>query len=626
MSDAPILPDDEPASTPSRRTMPGRTTPHGERLRAGDVLLGRYTVLSEPGEGGMGVVYKCLDSVGGIEVAIKCLPPELSRNEAEMEGIRENYGLVAKLHHSAISGLRNLEKDPDFGEYYLVMDLAEGEDLSALLRRRHGAPMSLAEALAILRPLAAALDYAHGEKILHRDVKPGNVKVLPAAGPGGAPRVQLLDFGLAAEVRSSLSRVSRKGYLGSSGTPAYMAPEQWEARPQGPATDQYALAVVAYQMLAGVRPFDAGDPDVLRRAVLSREPESLTGAPRAAANALSGVLRKALSKSPENRFASCSDFCQALSKAGKPDFIADVSGRRMAAKRESGAPISGDGRSGFRWIWGLAGGLVGMLVCVPLLVDAFSDAELANQGRADMVQRFERLSDELERLRKADGETVGRESGFRERIAELESSLDDQTSRFVRATNALDEAQSALKKSRERIASLESECARLERVGLEKDDALQADKEENERLGQTIQELQVECDRLKERIRNLLLAGSSSGGARSVSQKENPPSATTHVIKGTMTPGVKGRVAAVNREFNFLMVELSDEAVAEIMSNGEFNPVDLMVHRKTADGGDMIVTRVRLAGPPPDAERMTVGECLYGWEQVPPEVGDVLVY
>ncbi len=171
MSDAPILPDEDSSILPSERTLRGRTTPRGERLRAGDVLLGRYTVLSELGEGGMGIVYKCLDSVGGIEVALKCLPPELSRNEAEMEGIRENYAIVAKLHHSAISGLRQLEKDPDFGEYYLVMDLAEGEDLSQILRLRGGMPMTGAEALAILRQLASALDYAHGEKVLHRDLR-----------------------------------------------------------------------------------------------------------------------------------------------------------------------------------------------------------------------------------------------------------------------------------------------------------------------------------------------------------------------------------------------------------------------------------------------------------------------
>ena len=328
MNDAPILPDDDPPSMPSMDTLRGRTTPRGQRLRDGDVLLGRYTVLSELGEGGMGVVYKCLDSVGGIEVALKCLPPELSRNEAEMEGIRENYALVAKLHHSAISGLRNLERDPDFGEYYLVMDLAEGEDLSQVLRRRHGAPMPLPEALAILRPLASALDYAHGEKVLHRDVKPGNVKVLPAAEPGGAPRVQLLDFGLAAEVRSSLSRVSRKGYLGSSGTPAYMAPEQWEARPQGPATDQYALAVLAYQMLAGARPFDADDPDLLRRAVLSRDPDPIPGLPRRA----NAALLRALSKDPAARFPTCTAFVEEVGRALRASRY-DIPGEARSPRR-----------------------------------------------------------------------------------------------------------------------------------------------------------------------------------------------------------------------------------------------------------------------------------------------------
>ena len=295
-------------SLDSQRTMRGDAPASARRLRAGDVLLNRYTVLSELGEGGMGVVYKCLDQVGGIEVAVKCLPPELSRNEGEMEGIRENYGIVAKLHHSAISGLRNLEKDPATGEYYLVMDLAEGEDLSAILRRRRGAPMPLEEALEILRPLAAALDYAHGERVLHRDVKPANVKVRPAAEPGGAPRVQLLDFGLAAEVRSSMSRVSVRGHGGTSGTPAYMAPEQWEARRPDFRTDQYALAVVAYQMLAGFLPFDSEDTDLLRRAVFSRAPDPVEGLSPAA----NAALLRALSKDPKERFPTCAAFVSAL--------------------------------------------------------------------------------------------------------------------------------------------------------------------------------------------------------------------------------------------------------------------------------------------------------------------------
>ena len=305
-------------SLESQRTMRGNAPVPALRLRVGDVLLGRYTVLSELGEGGMGVVYKCLDSVGGIEVAVKCLPPELSRNEGEMEGIRENYGIVAKLHHSAISGLRQLERDPVSGEYYLVMDLAEGEDLSAILRRRRGAPMPLEEALAILRPLASALDYAHGEKVLHRDVKPANVKVRPAAEPGEAPRVQLLDFGLAAEIRSSMSRVSVRGHGGTSGTPAYMAPEQWEARRPDFRTDQYALAVVAYQMLAGFLPFDSEDTDLLRRAVLSRAPDPVEGLSPAA----NAALLRALAKDPKERFPSCTAFVAALA-SGK-----DMSGMR----------------------------------------------------------------------------------------------------------------------------------------------------------------------------------------------------------------------------------------------------------------------------------------------------------
>ena len=338
---ASILPEAlDYASIGSMKTMRGRMTPRGERLRPGDVLLGRYTVVSELGEGGMGIVYKCLDSVGGIEVAVKVLPPELSRNESEMEGIRENYGIVARLHHSAISGLRQLEKDKEFGEYYLVMDLAEGDDLSAVLRRRKGEPMPHAEALAILRPVASALDYAHAEKVLHRDVKPGNVKVAGWAQWGGGLRtaandqttqrsndpttkrpndqttlrVQLLDFGLAAEVRSSMSRVSMRGHAGTSGTPAYMAPEQWEAMRQSAATDQYALAVMAYQMLAGYLPFDADDTDLLRRAVLSRAPRPVKSLPRGA----NAALMRALAKEPAARFPSCGAFVDALENAFKP--------------------------------------------------------------------------------------------------------------------------------------------------------------------------------------------------------------------------------------------------------------------------------------------------------------------
>lgn len=141
----------------------GRTN-GARRWKAGEVILGRYVVERELGQGGMGVVYGCLDKVGGVRVAVKCLPPELGHNSVEMEEVRENFQLVYGLGHPNIAGVRQLEKDAN-GEYYLVMDVAEGENLRVWLRRKWKAGgVSLAEAVGVLRQVASALDYAHGRR------------------------------------------------------------------------------------------------------------------------------------------------------------------------------------------------------------------------------------------------------------------------------------------------------------------------------------------------------------------------------------------------------------------------------------------------------------------------------
>lgn len=100
----------------------------------GDVIARRYVVERMLGEGGMGIVYQCLDKVGGVSVAVKCLPPDVSRNADEMEDIRANYRLVADLHHQNIAGVRTLELDESTGDYYLVMDLARGTSLKRWMR------------------------------------------------------------------------------------------------------------------------------------------------------------------------------------------------------------------------------------------------------------------------------------------------------------------------------------------------------------------------------------------------------------------------------------------------------------------------------------------------------------
>ncbi|MBQ9771033.1 MAG: protein kinase [Lentisphaeria bacterium] len=282
-------------------TIPSGITPrHTGRFSIGDLIIERYKVLSELGQGGMGVVYRCFDEVSGIEIALKALPPELSHNSLEMEDIKENFQLVSKLIHQNIAITKNLERDERSGDYYLIMECCEEENLRHLIRQKRG-PMKLDDVIPIIRQVADALDYAHDENVLHRDIKPGNIMI------NSRGKIKVLDFGLAAQIHTSMSRVSN-AYHGTSGTGPYMAPEQWRGRAQGASADQYALAVMTYEMLAGHLPFENPDPAVLREAVLNESPEKIPGLP---AQTMSAIIR-AMNKEPSARFERCIDFVNAL--------------------------------------------------------------------------------------------------------------------------------------------------------------------------------------------------------------------------------------------------------------------------------------------------------------------------
>ena len=143
-------------------TMPGKRDrkPDG-RFSVGDLIMNRYKVLAELGQGGMGVVYKCFDETAGIEIALKALPPELSHNTLEMEDIKDNFQLVHNLHHPNIASSNNLERDNSNGNYYLIMECCEGEDLRRWLKRkRKECELKLEEVLPIIEQVASALDYA----------------------------------------------------------------------------------------------------------------------------------------------------------------------------------------------------------------------------------------------------------------------------------------------------------------------------------------------------------------------------------------------------------------------------------------------------------------------------------
>lgn len=307
--------------------------------------IDKYELVRELGEGGFGAVYLARDTVAGIDVAIKGLPPEVKHNESELESIRANFALVSRLRHPNIVGLRDLHRAERVSyaskeveeklrvferDTMVVMDYAPGATLAKWRRQFPDAKVPLDKAIEIARQIASALDAAHAQKVLHRDVKPENVMV--ETREDGSFVARILDFGLAAEIRSSMGRVSRK-ILDTSGTRPYMAPEQWLGEEQNAATDQYALAVLFYELVTGKTPFssvfDCGDTAVMRLAVTTDAPKIPASLPKNMRKALA----VALSKKPEERFASCGDF------------VAALEGRKAKVPRGGAEPRSGGGRA-----------------------------------------------------------------------------------------------------------------------------------------------------------------------------------------------------------------------------------------------------------------------------------------
>ncbi len=294
-----------------------RLPPQRFRRSAPIGRLDRYVLLRQLGAGGFGAVYLARDSEADIEVALKLIPAVVASNPDELEAIRDNFRLVAKLRHPNIANVLHLHTveyvdtvvqattGVGAGDRLVVMDYVQGITLVSWRRQFPDGVAPFDQALAVAAQIAEGLDYAHSRQIIHRDIKPANV-MINAAG-----EVRILDFGLAAQVRASLTQASclREDVCG---TPAYMPPEQWAGRQQGPASDQYCLAVLIYEMLAGSVPFASAfatnDHQVMYAAVKNEPPETLAKLDRK----VNAVLLRGLAKQPEDRFPTCTDLVAAL--------------------------------------------------------------------------------------------------------------------------------------------------------------------------------------------------------------------------------------------------------------------------------------------------------------------------
>src|SRR5256886_3442969 len=220
-----------------------------ERVRAS--LAGRYTVERELGRGGMATVYLARDLKHDRPVALKVLRPELAAVLGGERFLRE-IRLTAQLQHPHILTL--IDSGEEDGFLYYVMPYVEGESLRQRLEREGQLPLD--EALRIARAIASALDFAHARGVIHRDIKPENIMLHQ-----GEPMVA--DFGIALAVSSAgRDRLTETGL--SLGTPAYMSPEQASAEPRlDGRSDQYSLASVLYEMLAGEPPYTGPAPHAI---------------------------------------------------------------------------------------------------------------------------------------------------------------------------------------------------------------------------------------------------------------------------------------------------------------------------------------------------------------------------
>ena len=277
--------------------------------------LGKYELRGLLGRGAMGTVHDGWDPINARRVAIKTIPlPSVRDRETEalLARFRREAQAAGRLNH------QNIVSVFDYGETgelaYIVMEFVDGRPLSAVLE--DGKPLALAETIGLMEDLLSGLQYSHEHGVVHRDVKPANV-MLTRDG-----RAKIADFGIARIESSTITQVGEV-----LGTAAYMSPEQFLGEPVDARTDLYSAGVLFYKLLTGERPFE-GSMTAIMQQVLTSEPPAPSRISAAVPAALDAVVRRAMAKRPNDRFASAGAFARAIADARAR---ADADGTVLAA-------------------------------------------------------------------------------------------------------------------------------------------------------------------------------------------------------------------------------------------------------------------------------------------------------
>ncbi len=267
--------------------------------------IGRYKIVRELGRGAMGVVYHAIDPNIGRPVAIKTIQLGGGRKPEEQERLRERLFREARsagiLSHPGIVTIYDVEQSGDLA--YIAMEYVDGPTLDQLLVPDEALPPD--RMFSILAQTAAALDYAHQKGIVHRDIKPANIMI---AADGS---VKITDFGIAKITASE--QFTMTGSI--VGTPHYMSPEQVQGQAVDGRSDQFSLAVIAFEMLTGEKPYTGEHLTTVVYKIVAEEPLPPVRLNPTLSGAIDSALRKALSKKPDARYRSCQEFVDALEKA-----------------------------------------------------------------------------------------------------------------------------------------------------------------------------------------------------------------------------------------------------------------------------------------------------------------------
>jgi serine/threonine protein kinase len=364
----------------------------------GATIDGRYKVEAVLGEGGMGIVYRCVHTIIGKKVAMKVLRADLARDTEVTERFLNEAKAASSIGNAHIIDISDFGQFPD-GAAYFVMEFLVGQPLSKLLEG--GQPLPVRRILHLARQIAEGLSAAHAANIVHRDLKPDNIFLVDR----GAERdfIKILDFGIAKVSTSAEgSKLTRAGAV--FGTPHYMSPEQAAGQPVDHRGDIYSFGVILYELASGRLPFDADNFMGILTQHMYKAPvpiRALVPAPEDVPPGLEAIVLKCLSKRPEHRYQSMAEMIvefDKLSAGAVPDAVPEMMSRSggfnvpvdyfkkgQMPQPVPATPSSHPGSSASKWP--VYAGIAGVLAAIAIVLEIFAKNPMsaATQRAAPVV-------------------------------------------------------------------------------------------------------------------------------------------------------------------------------------------------------------------------------------------------